>query len=166
MSNSQFYSKKVMEYFLKPRNYGRIENADAIGKVGDPSCGDVMWLYLKIKEENGKYVIEEAKFETFGCAAAIASSSVATEIIKGKTIEEALKVSNKDILKELGGLPLIKVHCSLLAEDAIKEAIYNFMKKKGLQIPEELEKRHEKIKARLDKTLEMHKKLGYVTGEN
>ena len=113
------YNEKVMSIFANPKNVGAIENANAIGTVGNPSCGDIMKLYLLIKD--GK--IEDAKFETFGCAAAIVSSSVATEMIKGKTVEEALNLNNKDIIEELGGLPAQKIHCSVLAKEAIEEAI-------------------------------------------
>lgn len=113
------YNEKVMEIFSNPKNVGSIENANAIGTVGNASCGDIMKLYLLIKE--GK--IEDAKFETFGCAAAIVSSSVATEMIKGKTIDQALALKNSEIIDYLGGLPAQKIHCSVLAKEAIEEAI-------------------------------------------
>ena len=113
------YNEKVMEIFSNPKNVGVIDDANAIGTVGNPSCGDIMKLYLKIEDN----IIKDAKFETFGCAAAIVSSSVATEIIKGKTIEEALQLNNADIIEELGGLPAQKIHCSVLAKEAIEEAI-------------------------------------------
>ena len=113
------YNEKVMEIFSNPKNVGSIENANAIGTVGNASCGDIMKLYLLIKE--GK--IEDAKFETFGCAAAIVSSSVATEMIKGKTIDQALALKNSEIIDYLGGLPAQKNHCSVLAKEAIEEAI-------------------------------------------
>jgi len=135
------YSKKVMEHFRNPRNYGRIENPDGLGKVGNPVCGDVMWLYIKVK--GGK--ISNVKFETFGCAAAIATSSMITELAKGKTIARALALSRDNILKELGGLPPIKVHCSMLAIDALHAAIYDYLSKKKLPIPAELEQEHTKL---------------------
>lgn len=113
------YNEKVMEIFANPKNVGAIENANAIGTVGNPSCGDIMKLYLLIKDNK----IEDAKFETFGCAAAIVSSSVATEMIKGKTVEEALNLNNQEIIDYLGGLPAQKIHCSVLAKEAIEEAI-------------------------------------------
>lgn len=121
------YNEKVMEIFSNPKNVGTIENANAIGTVGNPSCGDIMKLYLLIKDNK----IEDAKFETFGCAAAIVSSSVATEMIKGKTVEEALNLNNQEIIDYLGGLPAQKIHCSVLAKEAIEEAIkyYNEHKK-------------------------------------
>lgn len=116
------YNEKVMEIFSNPKNVGSIENANGVGTVGNPSCGDIMKLYLLIKD--GK--IEDAKFETFGCAAAIVSSSVATEMIKGKTVEEALNLKNQEIIDYLGGLPAQKIHCSVLAKEAIEEAVKNY----------------------------------------
>lgn len=127
------YSEKVMEYFSNPRNVGEIENADGIGQVGNPKCGDIMKMYLKI--DNG--VITDAKFKTFGCGAAIATSSMATELIIGKTIEEALKVTNKAVAEALDGLPPVKMHCSNLAQEAITAAINDYKKKNGLPIAEE-----------------------------
>ena len=121
------YNEKVMEIFSNPKNVGSIKDANGIGTVGNPSCGDIMKLYLLIKDNK----IQDAKFETFGCAAAIVSSSVATEMIKGKTIDEALNLKNSDIIDYLGGLPTQKIHCSVLAKEAIEEAIkyYNDNKK-------------------------------------
>lgn len=116
------YSEKVLEYFRNPRNMGKIENPDGVGKVGNPQCGDVMWIYIKVK--NG--IITDCKFETFGCVAAIATSSALTELAKGKSFQEALKITNKDVADELGGLPPIKMHCSLLAEGGLKSAIEDY----------------------------------------
>lgn len=116
------YSEKLMEHFKNPRNMGRIENADGIGKVGNPVCGDVMWIYIKVKDN----IIEDIKFETFGCGAAIATSSVITELAKGKTIEEAEKITNKDVIDVLEGLPPLKKHCSLLAEQGLRAAINDY----------------------------------------
>ena len=121
------YSDKVMDHFMNPRNMGEIEDANAIGEVGNPACGDVMRLYLKI--ENGTIV--DAKFKTFGCGAAIASSSMTTEMIKGKSVDEALKLSNEAVAEALGGLPPAKIHCSVLAEDAVKAALEDYQKKQG-----------------------------------
>ena len=121
------YSEKVMEHFKNPRNVGEIPDADGIGNVGNPVCGDIMRLYIKVKDN----VITDAKFKTFGCGAAIATSSMVTEIVKGKTIEEALKVSNRAVAEALGGLPKVKMHCSVLAEEALKSAIDDYLKKKG-----------------------------------
>lgn len=119
------YSQKVMDHFMNPRNVGVIEDADAIGEVGNPRCGDIMRMYLKIKDN----VIEDIKFQTFGCGAAVATSSMVTELVKGKTLEEALKVTKMDVADALDGLPPIKMHCSNLAEEAIKLAIEDYRKK-------------------------------------
>jgi nitrogen fixation NifU-like protein len=119
------YSDKVMDHFMHPRNVGEIPDASGIGNVGNPVCGDVMRMYIKV--EGG--VIVDAKFKTFGCGAAIATSSMVTQIVKGKTIEEALRISNKTVAEALGGLPKIKMHCSVLAEDALKKAIEDYRKK-------------------------------------
>jgi nitrogen fixation NifU-like protein len=121
------YSDKVMEHFSNPRNVGEIPDADGIGKVGNPQCGDVMWLYIKVKDN----IITDIKFKTFGCGAAIATSSMITELARGKTIEEAKKISRADVADELGGLPAVKMHCSNLAADALKEAIKDYEAKKA-----------------------------------
>lgn len=121
----QPYSDKVMDHFLHPRNVGEIPDANGIGNVGNPICGDVLRLYLKIKDG----IISEAKFKTFGCGAAIATSSMVTELVKGKTVKEALNISNKAVAEALGGLPKIKMHCSVLAEEALKAAIEDYQKK-------------------------------------
>jgi nitrogen fixation NifU-like protein len=119
------YSEKVMEHFKNPRNVGEIENPDGVGHVGNPVCGDIMELYIKVNDG----IIVEAKFKTFGCGAAIATSSMVTEMVKGKSIEEALKISNKTVAEALDGLPPVKMHCSVLAEDALKSAIEDYLKK-------------------------------------
>jgi nitrogen fixation NifU-like protein len=123
---SMVYSEKVMEHFMNPRNMGEIPDADGVGEVGNPVCGDLMTIYIKVKDN----IITDIKFKTFGCGAAIATSSMVTELVKRKTIEEALKVTNKDVAEELDGLPPIKMHCSLLAEEGIKAAIENYFSKK------------------------------------
>ncbi len=143
------YSKKVMEYFMHPKNVGEIKNPDSVGKAGNIVCGDIMWIYIKVGNKNGKKIIKDIKFKTLGCAAAIASSSITTELAKGKSIRDALKISNKEIVKSLGGLPPSKVHCSVLAADALKEAIYNYLRKNKLSIPLELEKEHKRIQKEL-----------------
>ena len=120
------YNEKVMDVFKNPKNVGEIENADGTGLVGNASCGDIMQITLRIEND----VITDAKFKTFGCAAAIATSSTATEMIKGMTVEEALKVTNKKVVETLGGLPSQKLHCSVLAEEAIKKAIEDYQSKK------------------------------------
>lgn len=123
------YSLKVMDHFSNPRNMGSIEDSDGVGEVGNAKCGDIMKIYLKVEDNR----IADVKFQTFGCGAAIASSSMATEMIKGKTLEEAWKLSNKAVAEALDGLPPIKMHCSMLAEEAIHEAINDYLKKKGLE---------------------------------
>ncbi len=125
--NGKVYTQKVIELFMNPKNVGRIEDADGVGEVGNPKCGDVMKIYIKVKDDK----IVDIKFETFGCAAAIATSSMITEMVKGKTIEEALKITNKDVAEALGGLPPEKIHCSLLAEEGIKAAVEDYLKKKA-----------------------------------
>lgn len=128
---NQKYSKKVMQHFLHPRNMGKIKNPDGVGKVGNPLCGDILWIYIKIgKNKNREEIVEDIKFQTFGCAAAISVSSVLTEMVKGKTLKQVEKISNKDIVKELGGLPPIKHHCSLLGTQALKKAIDDYKKSK------------------------------------
>lgn len=125
------YSDKVMEHFMSPHNVGEIPDADGIGNVGNPVCGDIMKMYIKV--DNG--IISDVKFKTFGCGAAIATSSMATDLIKGKTIEEALALTNNAVAEALGGLPPVKMHCSVLAEEAVRSAIDNYLKKttgKGL----------------------------------
>jgi len=143
MSQIGPYTKKVMEHFKNPHNCGRMKNPDGVGKVGNVVCGDVMWLYIKIgKDKKGREIIKDIKFETFGCVAALATSSVITDLAKGKTIEDALKISRQDIVKSLGGLPAIKLHCSVLAADALSEAIYDYFVKNKREIPKELEDKH------------------------
>jgi len=119
------YSEKVMEHFRNPRNVGEIQNPDGIGHVGNPVCGDIMELYIKVEDN----IIVDAKFKTFGCGAAIATSSMVTELVKGKSIDEAFKISNHAVAEALGGLPPIKMHCSILAEQALKSAIEDYFKK-------------------------------------
>jgi nitrogen fixation protein NifU and related proteins len=119
------YSKKVMDHFISPRNVGEIKDADGIGEVGNPICGDMMTFYIKVKDDK----LEDVKFKTFGCGAAIAVSSMVSEMAKGKTLNEALKISNKNVAKELGGLPKNKLHCSNLGADALHRAIKNYKKK-------------------------------------
>lgn len=122
------YSDKVMDHFSNPRNVGEIPDADGIGEVGNAKCGDIMRVYLKIKDN----IIQDVKFKTFGCGAAVATSSIATELIKGKTLEEALTLSNKAVVEALDGLPPVKLHCSVLAEEAVKAAIADYYRKNGM----------------------------------
>ena len=124
------YSDKVREYFLHPKNMGEIKNASGVGKVGNPICGDVMVIYIKVEKKKEIEKIKDAKFKAFGCAAAIATSSMITELAKGKTLEEANKIGLRDVAESLGGLPNIKMHCSSMAEKALKGAIKNYEEKK------------------------------------
>ena len=130
------YTQKVMDHFENPRNVGEIENASGVGTVGNAKCGDIMRMYLDIDEAG---VIRDCKFKTFGCGAAVATSSMATELVMGKTVQEALKVTNKAVMEALDGLPPVKVHCSLLAEEAIHAALWDYAQKNGIEI-EGLEK--------------------------
>lgn len=128
------YSDKVMDHFRNPRNVGRLDNADGIGEVGNAKCGDIMKMYIKV--EDG--VIRDVKFNTFGCGSAIATSSIATEMIKGRPIEEALKLSNKAVVEALDGLPVQKIHCSVLAEEAVKAAVKDYYDKHGIDYDQDL----------------------------
>jgi nitrogen fixation NifU-like protein len=134
------YSEKVMDHFMNPRNVGEITDASGIGTVGNPICGDVMKMFLKIEGD----VITDVKFKTFGCGAAVATSSMVTEMVKGKTITEALTITNKAVAEALGGLPPVKMHCSVLAEEALRSALKDYYTKQGLPVPFEIkEHKHE-----------------------
>ena len=137
------YSEKVLEHFRNPRNMGEIPDADGKGTVGNPLCGDLMTIHIKVKDNR----IQDIKFKTFGCGAAIATSSMVTELAKGKSLEQALKITREDVATSLDGLPPVKMHCSNLASEALSEAIYDYYKKKNIPIPEELEKKHERQKS-------------------
>jgi nitrogen fixation NifU-like protein len=143
------YSDKVMDHFRNPHNYGKMEDADAIGKVGNIVCGDVMWLYLKIDND----VIKDIKFETFGCTAAIATSSMVTDLAVGKTLTEALEITNQKVTDSLDGLPPVKMHCSVLAAEALNEAIYNYLKGHNREVPEIVMTKHDNSAAHME-TLE------------
>ena len=152
------YTAGVMEHFSKPHNYGKIKNPDGVGKVGNLICGDVMWLYIKVaKGRAGKEIIKDIKFETFGCVAAIATSSAITDLAKGKTLEEAIAIDKREIVQSLGGLPPIKLHCSVLAADALAEAIYDYYTKQKRPIPAALEEKHQRIKKEKDIVEEKYK---------
>ncbi|MBQ7637258.1 MAG: Fe-S cluster assembly scaffold protein NifU [Lachnospiraceae bacterium] len=131
MSQIIEYSEKVMDHFSNPRNVGEIENPSGVGTVGNAKCGDIMRIYLDIDENE---IIRDCKFKTFGCGAAVATSSMATEMIKGKSVEDALKLTNKAVQEALGGLPPVKIHCSLLAEEAVHAALWDYAEKKGIVI--------------------------------
>lgn len=167
------YTNKVLKHFKSPHNYGKMKNPDAIGKAGNIICGDVLWLYIKVTPSSRKKssratkkserpygyplassrvpapgldeIIKEIKFETLGCVAAIATSSLITDLVKGKTLKQAMEIDKDKIIKSLGGLPPIKIHCSILAIDALSEAIYNYLLKKKRPIPKKLLKRHHRI---------------------
>ncbi len=130
MSNQQMYNDTVIDHFMNPKNSGVMESPDATGSYGSPVCGDMMEIFLKVEDN----IITDVKFRTFGCGSAIASSSIATEMIKGKTLEDALKVTNKDVVDALGGLPGPKIHCSVMSEQAVKLAIYNYAKENNLEL--------------------------------
>lgn len=130
------YSRKVMDHYENPRNVGELLRADGIGKVGNPVCGDIMKIYLAIKDN----VIVDVRFKTFGCGAAIATSSISTELVKGRTLEEAIAITNKEVVDGLDGLPLAKMHCSVLAEDAIKDAIADYYRRQGMNEEEIIKK--------------------------
>lgn len=143
MNREGVYTKKVLDLFKKPHNYGSIKNPDGVGKVGNIACGDVMKLYIKVGKNE---TLKDIKFETFGCVAAISTSSIITDLAKGKTIEDALKITKDNVVESLGGLPKIKYHCSVLAVDALAEAIYDYFVKNKKQVSKDLEKRHQIIK--------------------
>ncbi len=130
------YSEKVMDHFMNPRNVGEIENASGVGTVGNAKCGDIMRIYLDVDDDG---IIRDCKFKTFGCGAAVATSSMATEMVKGKSIQDALKITNKAVMEALDGLPVVKIHCSLLAEEAIHAALWDYAEKHNIKI-EGLEK--------------------------
>ena len=140
------YTDKVIEHFREPHNRGKLEEYSAIGKVGNIVCGDVMWLYIKVdQDEADRDIITDISWETFGCTAAIATSSMVSDLAKGKTVEEAIAVTNQNVASELGGLPPVKMHCSALAADALNEAIYTYLSQEGKEIPEALQERHARI---------------------
>jgi nitrogen fixation NifU-like protein len=149
------YTERVIEHFRHPHNMGRLPDYSAIGKVGNIVCGDVMWLYIKVEvDDQGRHVIRDISWETFGCTAAIATSSMVSDLAKGKTLDEALAITNQDVATELGGLPPVKMHCSALAAEALDEAIYNYMSEHKMRVPDSLEQRHTRIQkdvAALDK---------------
>ncbi|MFP4116317.1 MAG: iron-sulfur cluster assembly scaffold protein [Candidatus Aenigmatarchaeota archaeon] len=154
------YTEEVMEHFKDPQNMGEMEDPDVEAKVGNPACGDMMEVYLKVGERSGEKYIEDIKFKTFGCAAAIATSSISTEIVKGQTLDEAEGLDEKKVAEELGGLPKIKMHCSNLAANGIHEAIYQYKKEKGMEISDDLERKHKTAQKTLEETEEMREEHG------
>lgn len=150
MNKTRSYTKNVIKHFRNPHNFGRIKKPDGIGKVGNLICGDVMWIYVKIgKDKKKRDIIKGIKFEAFGCVAALATSSVVTDLAKGKTLEKALKIDKDKIVKSLGGLPPVKIHCSVLAVDALSEAIYDYLAQNNKKIPKGLELKHKRIQKEL-----------------
>ncbi len=153
------YNEKVMEHFRNPRNMGDLEDKDVEIEVGNPACGDLMKVFLKVGEKKGVKIIEGIKFKTFGCGAAIATSSVATELVKGESLDDAEKLEFRDISEELGDLPNIKMHCSQLASVGVHEAIYQYRKKNNMEISEKLEKSHEEALNTLEATEEKREQI-------
>jgi len=152
------YSKKVLQHFNKPHNYGKMKNPDGVGEVGNLRCGDIMRLYVKIrKNKKGQDIIKDIKFQTFGCVAAVAISSMITVLAKGKTINEVLKIRKDDILASIGQLPDTKIHCSVLADDALHEAIYDYFSRYKMPIPKALLERHAILQKQLKLVEEKHK---------
>jgi nitrogen fixation NifU-like protein len=158
------YTKKVLEHFKNPHNFGRMKKPDGVGKVGNIVCGDVMWLYIKVgRNKKEEEIIKDIKFETFGCVAALATSSVITDLAKGKTLKKALEIDKKKVIKSLGSLPAIKIHCSILATEALSEAIYNYLLKTKKKIPRYLQLEHERMQKGLkiiEERQKRYKELG------
>jgi len=153
------YTKKVLEHFKNPHNFGRMKKPDGVGKVGNILCGDVMRLYIKIgKSKKGEEIIKDIKFETFGCVAALATSSVITDLAKGKTLKKALEIDKRKVIKSLGSLPAIKIHCSILATEALSEAIYNYLLKTKKKISKALQLEHERMQKGLKIIEKRHKR--------
>ncbi|MFH1180814.1 MAG: iron-sulfur cluster assembly scaffold protein [bacterium] len=154
------YSKKVMEHFRNPKNVGKIKNPDSSGAAGNIRCGDIMRLYLKIgRNKSGQEIIKDIKYETYGCVVAIANTSLLTTMVKGKSLDRALKVTREDLIRKLGEVPPAKIHCSLLAVDALTEAIYDYFVKQKREIPEELQKKHERTAKDRDEISHRHSEL-------
>lgn len=144
------YSKEIMKHFRCPRNVGKMKDYDGLGKIGNLVCGDILWLYIKVgKNKQGKEIIKQASFSTFGCTVAIANSSLITTMVQGKALKEVMKITKDDLLKRLGRVPIPKIHCSLLAVDALSEAIYDYLSKNKKEIPKELVSKHKRIQKEL-----------------
>ncbi len=145
------YTDKVIDHFRHPHNMGKLKDYSAVGKVGNIVCGDVMWLYIKVGNDGqGREVIADISWETFGCTAAIATSSMVSDLAKGKTLDEAIAITNTDVAEKLDGLPPIKLHCSALAADALNEAIYDYLTQAGRDIPPVLQQRHKRLAKEMD----------------
>ena len=154
----KIYTDKVVEHFRHPHNMGKMQDHSAIGKVGNVVCGDVMWLYIKVeKDGQDREIISDISWETFGCTAAIATSSMVSDIAKGKTLQEAIAITNKQVADELGGLPPVKMHCSALAADALNEAIYAYLTQTDQEIPDALARRHQRLAEEMSALEERYK---------
>ncbi len=153
------YSKRVMELFRHPKGCRKMENPDAVGEAGSFLCGDIMKVYLKIGKKKDGLFIKDISFQSFGCVANISSSSQTVELAKGKTLDEAIKIKNMDIVRKLGSLPSVKIHCSVLAVDALREAIYNYLKGKKLPIPKEVLESHKRVQKELKEVEHMREKV-------
>ncbi len=153
------YPEEIIKHFKNPKGLGKLKNADAVGKAGNILCGDTLWCYIKVSEKKGKEIIKDIKMEVFGCLVAIGISSLLTQMVKGKTIDEVLEIKKEDILKKTGPLPPIKVHCSVLALDALHEAIYNYFLKKGKKVPDKLNKIHERVIKTLKEIEKRHREF-------
>jgi nitrogen fixation NifU-like protein len=153
------YSKRVMELFRHPEGCRKMENPDATGQAGSMLCGDIMKVYLRIGRKKQGLFIKDISFQSFGCVANISSSSQTIKMAKGRTLEDAIKIKDMDVVRKLGGLPSIKIHCSVLAVDALREAIYNYLKKKGMPIPKEVLESHKRVQKELREVEHMREKV-------
>ncbi|MDP3093398.1 MAG: iron-sulfur cluster assembly scaffold protein [bacterium] len=154
------YSKEIIKYFKNPQNVGKIKNPSGLGKAGNLRCGDIMYLYINVeKNKRGKEIIKDIKFETFGCTVAIANTSLLTTMVKGKTLKEAMKITKDDLIKKLGEIPVFKIHCSLLAVDALAEAIYDYLLKSNQPIPKGFQEKHERIEKEKKEIERQHAEL-------
>lgn len=152
------YTEKVVEHFRKPHNMGKMSEPSAVGRVGNMLCGDVMWFYIRVEPDaGGREIISDVSWETFGCTAAIATSSMMSDLAKGKTLDEAIAITNRDVADKLGGLPAVKMHCSALAADALNEAIHDYLTKQARPIPQALAARHERIQKEMASLEERYK---------
>jgi len=139
------YSKEIMKHFTRPQNVGKMKDYDGLGKAGNLTCGDIMYLYIKVgKNKAGQEIIKKVSFETFGCTVAIANTSLLTTMVKGKTLQQALRITKDDLIKKFGQVPMVKIHCSLLAVDALSQALYDYYLRSGKAVPRELLERHER----------------------
>ena len=166
MIKHPYYSKKVIEHFTNPKNVGKMKNYDGLGKAGNLKCGDIMYFYIKVgKDKGGREVIKDISFETLGCAIAIANTSLLTTMVKGRALEEALKITKDDLVKKLGQVPVVKIHCSLLAIDALGEAIYDYFLRNKKLISKKLQERHERVEKNKEIIEKRHEEIVKLKGE-